>query len=258
MFNAYGPTEATVASNISDPLVAGDVITVGGPIRGVTTYVLDSRLGPVPEGVAGELYIAGAGIARGYHARSGLTAERFIANPYSEIGERIYRTGDLVRWVPGARTPQIEYVGRSDFQVKIRGFRIELGEIEDRLLACADVAEAVVVARPSATGDQRLVAYVVPAAGTTISASRLRDALARSLAEFMIPSAFVTLTALPLTPNGKLDRQALPAPDDSAVITRSYSAPVNDAERQMASIWQSLLGLARVGRDDHFFELGGN
>ncbi|MGW5338681.1 non-ribosomal peptide synthase/polyketide synthase [Rhodococcus pyridinivorans] len=255
MFNAYGPTEATVASNISDPLVAGDVITVGGPIRGVTTYVLDSRLGPVPEGVTGELYIAGAGIARGYHARSGLTAERFIANPYSEIGERIYRTGDLVRWVPGARTPQIEYVGRSDFQVKIRGFRIELGEIDAAVAAHGDVDRAVTVGHTGVSGTTQLVSYVTAVQGRAVDVEALTAFVTGRLPSHMVPAAIVVLDELPVTPQGKLDRKALPAP---VFETKGFRTPSTPVEAIVANTFADVLGVARVGVDDDFFDLGGN
>jgi amino acid adenylation domain-containing protein len=257
LFNAYGPSETTVCA--SAYLCAGDFagsVPIGRPIANAQIYILDERLQPVPVGVAGELYIGGAGVARGYLNRPELTAERFIKDPFStQPDARMYKTGDLGRWLPDGK---IEYLGRNDFQVKIRGFRIELGEIEAKLSACAGVREAVVLAREDVEGDKRLVAYVVPQSGVTLSASELRDALSRELAEYMVPSAFVTLEALPLTPNGKLDRKALPAPDQSSVASRAYEAPVGEVEQTIAEIWQELLGLERVGRHDHFFELGGH
>ncbi|MEE2032334.1 non-ribosomal peptide synthase/polyketide synthase [Rhodococcus chondri] len=255
MFNAYGPTEATVASNISDPLVAGEVITVGGPIRGVTTYVLDSRLGPVPDGVTGELYISGAGVARGYHARAGLTAERFVADPFGAAGERMYRTGDLVRRVPGTRTPRIEYVGRSDFQVKIRGFRIELGEIDAALAAHDDVDFAVTVGHTGVSGTAQLVSYVTAAHGRAIDTEALTAFVSRRLPSHMVPAALVVLDELPLTPQGKLDRKALPAPVFETKVFRTPSTPV---EEIVANTFADVLGVARVGVDDDFFDLGGN
>jgi amino acid adenylation domain-containing protein len=257
LFNAYGPSETTVCA--SAYLCQGDVagsVPIGRPIANTQIYILDERLQPVPLGVVGELYIGGAGVARGYLNRPALTAERFIHDPFSaEPHARMYKTGDLGRWLPDGN---IAYVGRNDFQVKIRGFRIELGEIETKLSACASVREAVVIAREDVEGDKRLVAYVVPHAGMTMSAAELRESLSRELAEHMVPSAFVSLEALPLTPNGKLDRKALPAPDATAVASRAYEAPIGEVEHAIASIWQELLGLEQVGRHDHFFELGGH
>jgi aryl carrier-like protein len=206
--------------------------------------------------VAGEIYIGGAGVARGYLNRPELTAERFVADPFSSSPRaRMYKTGDLGRWHTDGR---IEYLGRNDFQVKIRGFRIELGEIESKLLACSGVKEAVVLAREDLPGDKRLVAYLVPQAHASLSPAGLRTELASSLAEYMVPSAFVILNALPLTPNGKLDRKALPAPDSSAVTTSAYEPPQGETEAALARIWQDLLGIERIGRHDHFFELGGH
>ncbi|MGV9747955.1 non-ribosomal peptide synthase/polyketide synthase [Rhodococcus zopfii] len=255
MFNAYGPTETTVASNISDPLVAGEPIVIGGPIRGVTTYVLDSRLGPVPEGVVGELYISGAGVARGYHARAGLTAERFLVDPFAGDGRRMYRTGDLVRWVPGAPAPRIEYVGRSDFQVKIRGFRIELGEIDATLAAHADVDFAVTVGHTGVSGTAQLVSYVTAVPGHAVGVDALAAFAAARLPSHMVPAAIVVLDEVPLTPQGKLDRKALPAPVFETKVFRSPSTPV---EEIVANTFADVLGVARVGVDDDFFELGGN
>lgn len=167
----------------------------------------------------------------------------------------MYKTGDLGRWLPDGT---IEYLGRNDFQVKIRGFRIELGEIEAKLRACAGVREAAVIAREDVEGDKRLVAYIVADAEVSPSATELREALSRELAEYMIPSAFVTLEALPLNANGKLDRKALPSPDQASLASRAYEAPVGEVEQAIAGIWQELLGVEQVGRNDHFFELGGH
>ncbi|RAT48655.1 non-ribosomal peptide synthetase, partial [Lonsdalea populi] len=184
------------------------------------------------------------------------TAERFIPDPFSTTPDaRLYQTGDLGRWRPDGN---IEYLGRNDFQVKLRGFRIEPGEIEARLMQCPGVREAVVVAREDHRGDTRLVAYLQAQPGTELLPADLRRRLSESLAEYMVPSAFVTLDTFPLTPNGKLDRRALPAPDLTAVISRDYEAPQGEVETALAEIWQDLLGLARVGRHDHFFELGGH
>jgi acyl carrier protein len=260
LINMYGITEITVHATYRR-ITQADIearlgSTIGTPLPDLRTYILDAQLEPVPMGVTGELYIGGAGVARGYLNRPELTAERFLADPFdSAANARMYKTGDLGRWLPDG---SIEYQGRNDFQVKIRGFRIELGEIEARLAACAGVREAVVLAREDVPGDKRLVAYMVAEDGVTLDAAALRTALAAVLADYMMPSAFVTLDSLPLTANGKLDRRALPAPDQSALLTRPYEAPVGAIETALADIWQDLLGVERVGRHDHFFELGGH
>ncbi|MDC9595130.1 condensation domain-containing protein, partial [Xenorhabdus sp. IM139775] len=226
------------------------------PIANTQIYILDTQAQPVPLGVAGEIYIGGVGVARGYLNRPELTAERFIPDPFSaDPDARVYKTGDLGRWLPDGT---IEYLGRNDFQVKLRGFRIELGEIEARLMQCPGVREAVVLAREDATGQKQLVAYLRPQEGVELLPAALRQQLARHLADYMLPSAFVTLDAFPLTPNGKLDRKALPAPDSSSVVVRQYEAPQGEIEMMLARIWQTLLGLERVSRHDHFFELGGH
>ena len=254
--NMYGPTECTVDATIVSIRHSAGGPVIGKPIMNVPVYLLDAHLEPVPVGVPGELYLGGVQVARGYLDRAELTAERFVDDPFSQEGEaRMYRTGDLGRWLSDGT---IEYLGRNDFQVKIRGFRIELGEIESKLGACAGVREAVVIAREDVEGDKRLVAYVVPAEGATLEIAGLREGLSKDLAEYMIPGAFVMLEALPLTPNGKLDRKALPAPDGSAVASRSYEAPLGEVEEAIAEIWRELLNLDRVGRNDHFFELGGH
>ncbi|WP_254699005.1 non-ribosomal peptide synthase/polyketide synthase [Rhodococcus sp. SGAir0479] len=247
MFNAYGPTEATVASNISDPLVPGESVTIGRAIRGANTYVLDARLRPVPAGVVGELYLEGPGLARGYHDRAGLTAQRFVANPYGAPGSRLYRTGDVVRT---SADRVIEYVGRADDQVKLRGFRIELGEIEAVLHRLDAVAQAVVVVKRD-----QLVAYLVAAAGETIDAAAVKDAVGRALPSYMVPAAVVVLAELPISGSGKLDRQALPEP---ALEAREFQAPQTRVETMVAEVFADLLGVDRVGRDDDFFDLGGN
>src|SRR6202041_200574 len=206
-----------------------------------------------PIGVSGEIYIGGAGVARGYLNRPELTAERFVADPFSgEACARLYRTGDLGRWRPDG---SIEYLGRNDHQVKIRGFRIELGEIESRLLNCPGLREAVVLAREDQPGEKRLVAYFT--GEPDIPVATLRSHLADTLPDYMVPAAYVRLEALPLTPNGKLDRRALPAPEDDAYGERAYEAPEGPIETAIAAIWSELLHLERIGRHDNFFELGG-
>ena len=209
-------------------------------------------------GVAGELYIGGAGVARGYLNRPELTAEKFLADPFtSEPGARMYRSGDLGRWLPDGT---IEFLGRNDFQVKIRGFRIELGEIEARLAEHAEVREAVVIAREDTPGDKRLVAYYTAAeTEQPVEAERLREHLLARLPEYMAPAAYVHLPGgLPLTSNGKLDRRALPAPAGDAYARRSYEEPQGETETTLAQIWAEALKLERVGRHDNFFELGGH
>ncbi len=255
--NLYGPTETTTYSTwIRMSREGGFAPHIGRPIANTRIYILDGHGAPVPVGVVGELFIGGDGVARGYLDRPELTAERFLCDPFTADPDgRMYRTGDLGRWLHDGN---IEYLGRNDFQVKIRGFRIELGEIEARLATCEGVAEAVVLARETAEGDKRLVAYVVSMPGARLVIAELRNALASTLADYMIPAAFVLLDALPLTPNGKLDRKALPEPGADAVIARDYAPPVNALEQLVAGHWQALLGVPRVGRNDHFFELGGN
>ncbi|MEQ1974761.1 non-ribosomal peptide synthase/polyketide synthase [Xenorhabdus sp. SGI240] len=262
MINAYGPTEITVcatryscASSAEDSS-ADNPPPIGRPIANTRIYILDAQGQLVPRGVTGEIYIAGTGVARGYLNRPELTAERFLPDPFSsEPDARMYKTGDLGRWLPDGN---IDYLGRNDFQVKLRGFRIELGEIEARLSQCDGVREAVVIAREDVPGEKRLVAYLLPREGGELVPAKLRQQLAQHLAEYMLPSAFVTLDAFPLTPNGKLDRQALPTPDLSAVVARNYEAPIGETETVLAQIWQKLLSLRQVSRHDHFFELGGH
>ncbi|MCF7223318.1 amino acid adenylation domain-containing protein [Marilutibacter chinensis] len=254
-FNVYGPTECTVDATLAR-IEAGVPPNIGRGIANTRIYLLDAYGQPVPEGVCGELHIGGEGVARGYLNREDLTAERFRADPFSTVpGARMYRTGDLGRWRSDG---VIEYLGRNDFQIKIRGFRIEPGEIEAALARGDGIREAVVLVREDAAGDKRLVAYVRVDDGTAVDAASLRAALSQQLPEHMLPSAFVTMTALPLTPNGKVDRDALPAPDGTAIATRAHVAPEGEEETVLAEIWGGLLGLERVGRHDHFFELGGH
>ncbi len=208
----------------------------------------------MPVGVAGELYIGGVGVGRGYVGRVAMTAERFVPDPFSgKPGARLYRTGDLARWLADG---QIEFLGRTDFQIKVRGQRVEPREVETRLCSHPQVRDAVVTAREQAPGDQRLVAYYI--ASAPLSAEALRAHLMQQLPDYMVPAAYVRLAQLPLTPHGKLDRGALPAPADEDYARRDYEAPADDTEQTLAEIWSEVLGIERVGRRDHFFDLGGH
>nr|WBO80847.1 amino acid adenylation domain-containing protein [Streptomyces sp. SBE_14.2] len=253
MVNAYGPTESTVAVTMSDPLEdTGTVPPIGAPVLGTRVHVLDAALRLVPPGTEGELYVSGDGLARGYLRRPGLSASRFVANPFGAPGERMYRTGDIVRMRADG---QLEFVGRADDQVKIRGFRIELGEIESALARHADVDRAAVAVHATPEGVRRLVAYVVPAGPGGVDTEALLAGLAARLPEYMVPSLVVTLDTLPLTANGKLDRKALPAPEQSADTGR---APAGEREELLARLFAEVLGVDRVAADRSFFELGGD
>ena len=259
IINGYGPTECTTfAATYRIPReLAEDVrsIPIGRPIADTTLYVLNMSGEPVPVGVAGELHIGGAGLARGYLARPELTAERFVPNPFGGKGERIYRTGDLVRWLPEG---VIEFIGRADGQVKIRGYRIEIGEIEAALQRLPGVRACAVLAREDRPEQKHLVAYYV-ADDAAITARRLREQLAQSLPDFMVPAIYLRLDALPVTPNGKLDRRALPAPDGSRPeLAGIYVPAAGPIEQQLCALFADVLGLDQVGRHDHFFDLGGN
>ncbi|MFC9996173.1 non-ribosomal peptide synthase/polyketide synthase [Nocardia sp. NPDC127526] len=249
--NGYGPTETTIMTNISDALLPGDLVTIGAPVRGMQSLILDARLRPVPVGVAGELYLSGIQLARGYHDRPGLTADRFVANPFA-AGERMYRTGDVVRWTPAG---EVEYVGRNDFQVKVRGFRIELGEIDAALASFETVDFAVTVGHKTEAGATILAAYVLPVAGRSIDIAALTEHVAGRLPEYMVPTAITVLDAIPLTPVGKLDRRALPEPVFTA---RDFREPVTELEATLAEVFADVLGLEQVGADDSFFALGGD
>ncbi|WP_435539578.1 amino acid adenylation domain-containing protein, partial [Azospirillum sp. ST 5-10] len=252
LHNLYGPTEAAIDVSAwtcrEEP--GRQAVPIGHPIANIRLHVLDRHMNLVPPGVVGELHIGGIGLARGYHRRPGLTAERFVPDPFAH-GGRLYRTGDLVRRrADGA----LDYVGRADHQVKIRGLRIELGEIEARLLEHPDVREAVVVAADG-PGGRRLVGYVAAAPGEGLAAA-LKDHLLRHLPDYMVPARIVRLDAMPLSANGKLDRRALPAPETGPAA--DWIAPAGAAERRLAALWEELLGVRGVGAADNFFELGGD
>ncbi|WP_241353858.1 non-ribosomal peptide synthase/polyketide synthase [Pseudomonas aeruginosa] len=250
LYNLYGPTEAAIDVTHWTCVEEGkDTVPIGRPIANLACYILDGNLEPVPVGVLGELYLAGRGLARGYHQRPGLTAERFVASPFV-AGERMYRTGDLARYRADG---VIEYAGRIDHQVKLRGLRIELGEIEARLLEHPWVREVAVLA----VDGRQLVGYVVLESEGGDWREALAAHLTTSLPEYMVPAQWLALERMPLSPNGKLDRKALPAPEVS-VAQAGYSAPRNAVERTLAEIWQDLLGVERVGLDDNFFSLGGD
>lgn len=256
LHNLYGPTEAAIdvtAWHCRAPALDGLVtVPIGAPIQNIRTYVLDDRLQPAPVGVPGELYLGGVGLARGYHRRAGLTAERFVPDPFGqEPGARLYRTGDLARWRPDGT---LEFLGRIDHQVKLRGLRIELGEIETALRDHPGVLEAVVTVREDTPGDKRLVAYLVG----EVDGSSLRTELKQTLPDYMVPSAFVQLDALPVTPNGKLDRKALPAPVATRREAADFVEPRTATERMLAGTWAEVLGVERIGIDDDFFDAGGH
>ncbi|HEY6924390.1 MAG TPA: non-ribosomal peptide synthetase, partial [Steroidobacteraceae bacterium] len=264
IFNEYGPTEATVWATVFEcqfPLT-DTVVPIGRPIANTRVYILNTQLQPVPLEAVGELFIGGAGVARGYLHQPDLTEEHFLPDPFSpEIDARMYRTGDLARWrLDGT----LEYLGRNDSQVKLRGYRVELSEIEAQLTQHERIREAAAVVREDSFGEKRLVAYVVPRALTAtapapsaseINTASLRTYLREKLPDFMVPHSIVVLDRLPMTPNGKLDRQALPA---AQTMDSDYEEPRGRLEEQVAGIWSHTLRLPRIGREDNFFELGGH
>jgi non-ribosomal peptide synthetase component F len=273
VINHYGPTETTVGS-LTYSVAANEVppysltVPIGRPIANTRVFVLDKYLQPVPTGVAGELYIGGAGVAAGYLNQPAETAARFVADPFAlETGARLYRTGDLARYLPDGN---IEFLGRVDHQVKVRGFRVELGEIETVLASHATVRQAVVttstavspaasLAKEESATSQRLIAYIVTTEAKPPATDELRNLLKQKLPDYMVPSAFVFLKSLPLTPNGKIDRAALPAPDETRPdLQRIFVAPRTPVEAELARIWAGLLKVNEVGVDDNFFDLGGH
>ncbi|MEU8897416.1 amino acid adenylation domain-containing protein [Nocardia sp. NPDC048505] len=266
LYNVYGPTETTIVTVISAPMAPGRPITIGGPIRGVGATILDGRLHPAPVGVTGELHLAGHALARGYLNRPGLTAQRFVANPYGKPGERMYRTGDLVRWFAGqqAASPdprmvaprEIEYVGRTDHQVKIRGFRIELGEIDTALTRHPAVEFATTIGHRTAAGATALVSYVKPRRGSGTDVPELLRHVSALVPNYMVPQSIMLIDEVPLSPVGKLDRKALPEPVFTATV--GYRAPGTPVEAAVCAAFAAVLGADAVGADDGFFELGGN
>ena len=261
LVNMYGITETTVHVTFRElslaDVRADQASVIGVPIPDLQVYVLDARMQPVPIGVTGEMYVGGAGVARGYLGQPALTATRFVPHPFStRPGERLYRTGDLARYRANG---QLEYLGRIDHQVKIRGFRIELGEIESVLSSQGGVRATVVIAREDASSQKRLIAYLVLSPDEPATVGELRAVLKERLPDYMIPSAFVVLEQLPLTANGKVDRSALPAPDGARPeLERVYVAPNNAVEQRLADVWAEALGLDQVGIHDNYFELGGD
>ncbi|MFB2875446.1 condensation domain-containing protein, partial [Floridanema aerugineum] len=252
LVNSYGPTETTVVatlSNLSENTLNRQEIPIGKPISNVQVYVFDRYLQPVPIGVPGELFIGGAGLARGYLNARELTAEKFIKNPFNN--SKLYKTGDLVRYLPDGN---LEFAGRIDDQVKFNGFRIELGEIESVINQHSQVSQSVVIVREDSPGNKRLVAYIVPDRNTEISTASLESFLKNKLPSYMVPSIYVILDALPINPNGKVDRQALPIPD----IQETFVAPRNEQEKAIAQIWSKIFGWSAIGINDNFFQLGGH
>jgi amino acid adenylation domain-containing protein len=257
LYNFYGPTETTVWSTVHHMRRRGEAVTVGRPLANTQIYILDRQGQPVPRGVSGEICIGGDGVGLGYLNRNDLTSKTFVVDSFTaQAGRKLYRTGDLGRYLSDGK---IQFLGRADSQVKIRGFRIELGEIETALGKHPGVRQNVVIAREDTPEDKRLVAYVVPCAGTSLDASVLRTQLKSQLPDYMVPSRFVLLDALPLSPNGKLDRRALPSPEAGITLDNTATIePATNFERQLADIWRQVLKISRISMNDNFFELGGH
>jgi amino acid adenylation domain-containing protein len=253
VWNLYGPTETTIWSTVHRMDDCGGLVPIGKPIANTEAFVLDANRELTPVGVAGELYLGGDGLARGYLGRAELTAEKFVPHPFRP-GERLYRTGDLVRWLADGN---LEYLGRLDHQLKLRGYRIELGEIEVALEQQPEIQQAAVVLHLDTLGEQRLTAYLVTRGDASIDTSALREALSHKLPTYMVPSAFVRLNELPLTPNKKVDRKALAARPFEVPVSSVYVPPRTNAEQKVAAIWQELLRTERIGVSDNFFDLGG-
>ena len=263
LVNTYGPTETTIVattyrvSGSAEADAASQRVPIGRPVSNAQVYLLDRFLNIVPIGVPGELYIGGAGLARGYLNRTELTAERFIPHPFSKSqGARLYKTGDLARFLPSG---DIEFLGRIDHQVKIRGYRVELGEVETALRKHTHVQDVLVLAREDVTGSKSLVAYIVPRHEVILTGSNLRRFLREHLPDYMVPAAFVLLEAFPLTPSGKIDRRALPPPEQTRPeLAEGFAAPTSPVQQQLVQIWEELLGVRPIGIQDNFFELGGH
>ena len=258
--NMYGPTETTVWSSTYTLTGSETTVPIGRPIANTALYILDHHMQPVPVGTAGDLYIGGKGVARGYWRRPDLTADRFVSDSFGDPDGRLYRTGDVAAYRSDGN---VEFLGRSDEQVKLRGYRIELGEIEALLDGHPAVGKSVVLAREDTPGDQRLVAYVTPTGASGVPLDALRDHLRAKLPEFMVPSHFVEMREFPLTPNLKINRKALPPPGATPVpvvvpARSAPSEPLDGLERQLIAIWQEVLGVQRIDVHDDFFDLGGH
>jgi acyl-coenzyme A synthetase/AMP-(fatty) acid ligase/acyl carrier protein len=258
LLNGYGPTETTVFAAvhaIDDVDLRSGSVPIGAPISNTTLYVLDPAMRPVPIGVTGEIYIGGAGVARGYLKRPQLTAEKFLDSPFID-GDRLYRTGDLGCWLPEGT---IRFLGRKDFQVKIRGFRIECGEIENRLLQLEEIDEAIVLAWEDRAGERSLCAYITGAGGENLDVNSVKTRLAGQLPVYMIPSYFVPLEKFPLNANGKVDRKRLPLPGtDQRRVDTPFTPAQNHMEKTISHVWKDVLKLEKIGIHDNFFDLGGN
>ena len=256
IWNLYGPTETTVNSS-GDIMEPDSHITIGRPAANTQIYILEGNLQPLPIGVTGQIYIGGAGLARGYYLNPSMTAETFIPNPFDgSNGSRLYATGDMARWEPDGR---IEFLGRIDHQVKIRGFRIELGEIEAVITRFPRVKDVVVITHGNDHDLNKLVAYIVPEKQAVLNIGELRNHLQNYLPEYMVPSFFMKIDSLPLTSNNKLDRDALPEPDNiRSELSETFIAPQTPTEEIIVSIWQRIFNYGQIGVNDNFFELGGH